>query len=707
LHNTGFDEHAALTGRHVTKPSPLSHIKKSIMKNQASISKSNLIRSLLLLTIILLCGCGSLHKKINEILPRKTSFDIRMTSLVHESVKLNQFDKIDGILHLREKEFSNLFELAYQKNKGKIESMQIDEIDNMKLDLRAVSLVNQGIDFSFNFGFNISEYNIPLNGFANGISILNIDEENINISVALTSLKLEPISKKDENKLIKRLGLNGAVSLINNLLKQYISNVNHHFLKDPLSIPIDLNFVKEIDLNKVVDSKTSVISENGITAEVALNTLIPYLHDDGFGILINSKRMTIGNLENEKENISEEEFNSAFIEYQNKVEQKLRTSLNLNLNEVHSNTFFFLSKAFVAQIFNKTLQNINVKVEMRDFIDIPEEKSSFESEIRLHDRQNLPSCSGLRKPFDGYDCGECNQESCDGPCNKKKCPSCKWYQADCLAERALCEAENKLREAGCVACKTAKASEKAACDVRLSACKLERERRRVFHQAENEARVAECETNKLALKFVDGVLKLAELKGQAKALESQANFKIKNIQLSADLSEVSISSDFNASAKSWIRVWVNPESLGHIACIFSFRKTLENIISYKEENKTIKVSLKPQTSDDKLTLIATTKQETLNLKLRPIPYVQLVEDPGFVLNCSFLSIAMPLFTGAQILREKDIPEYLEAIMFGKVKLEVKSNSFELPINSVKIGENGSEYIFLPAMKDNYIGFYKK
>lgn len=666
--------------------------------------KTLLYLFILLFSTIIFTNCGTIHNAISKQLPSASTLEKQLASVSNETEKLSQVEKVDGVMNIVKNDFIPLVHAAYNESRSEIESKEIKNISNQKLKLKKVDLAKQGIKFLFNFSFTITEYNVNISGKTKGIATTNVNSNGLDLNLALDGIQLDRISKFHENKLIKKLGRKSAVEIVTNIIKHYLTNINEYFLNEPIEIPIDLRFNRTIHAEKLFVTDLNIYSNRDLSTSLDINTFVTLIDKDNILLLVTNDAVVLSNKEPIK-NPKEKEFLSSLNKFQSSVNQNLVDNFNKPYNSIKDKNSFLLKNTFIAKTFNNTFGEIDVNLKHKNFIKIPEGKNKFYNEVRIHDKQHLPSCSGVREPFHGDDCGDCRQESCDGPCRKRDCPSCKWYDAPCLLERAACEAENLAREAGCVACKTAKATEKALCDAKVAACKVERETERILHQAENEAKVAECEAKRLALKFVDHMLKIAEIEGEFKVPYSEVNANFKSLVLNDELTELNITSDLKANAKSWVRVWVNPEGVGHIACIFNFRKTLENNLTYEEDAKSIKIKIEHRKVHDTLLLLkAITPNTTAKIKLTPSPYYQLIKDPGFVLNCSFLTIGMPTFAGIQLLREKDLPEELK-IMFGRANVEIKSNVINIPISPIKVGKGRKEVVLMPSYNKKFIGFY--
>jgi len=678
------------------------------MNNIVFIGK-RLIYIALFSLILMSNGCNIITNAVNEKWPSLNTLDQQKAAANKVYATLSNARLLNAALQVDSKTFKLLIDEAFKRNKLKLSRLSVEGIRDIAISNADFSLVDQAVEVGIDFEFIISKYDLKLKGFLSGLAGISSNAKNIEIHPALSHVRLNNIDGKKEKSIISDMGTEGAIRFVNLIINRFLDNINGAFISEPLLIPIDIVFAKNISPSDLIKADGfTVTSENNISFQTDSTNFITYITEKGIIIFAADAR-----IEGTTEKIGSD----------TNILKNLTSLMHRKIEEsgfdLHNGkTSFSVRKGFVAKIFNEGLENIDVKLHKKNFVEISEKDQFFSEEVRFHDRQRLPSCSGLRRSFKNYSCDRnCRQGSCDGPCKMKDCPSCSskkvftnilkgnfnWVK-DC-SKRAACEAENAVRKTGCALCKTAKVAEKAACDAKEAACKTKREAERVALKAENEIRVGKCNTNRLALKFVDGFTEVAELSGQFKITSSDLNVRVSKLNVSEDLSMLSVVTALSASANTWLRVNVNPEGLGHIACIWKFRKTLENTVSASFHGRPIKITLSVEKDQNGgLFLTGATQKEIIDMDLKPIPYLQLVNDPGFVLNCTLMTMAMPAIAGVQLLRDKDIPKPLKAI-FGDYEIEIDSKSFRLPLRPVTIGDDeGFNLTLNHNWTASYIGF---
>lgn len=400
---------------------------------------------------------------------------------------------------------------------------------------------------------------------------------------------------------------------------------------------------------------------------------------------------------------------SVFSEYSAYVKNITSEQLDVNIDNLSQKSAFLVKKKFIASTFNKATEGLVIDFSKSNFIEIPEKDRRFNQAVEFHKPDRLPSCNGLYTSFAGYDCATCTQDSCNGPCRTDNCEDCTPrrfpYIPDplCLARSGACQAGNAARIAGCTVCRTAAISSKAACDAGVVACKATRETQRISHQVANEAEVAACKVVRESTRIVNDLKQVAKIDGEFGVKSSVLHATASQLKFNDDLSQFSVGGDINASADTWLKVHVTPEALGHIACVFPFQKTLETSASVSENSQTFTANISTAHGpNNSITLKAITAPVTVNVNLKPSPYDQLIHDPLFVLNCSFLTMAMPVVAGEELLVKGDIKPL--KLLLGELEVNIEPREFNIEIKPVSIGIGDNKIILKPAISAKTIGF---
>lgn len=648
--------------------------------------KGNSTRLLAIVLALLISGClalwvsgrGEIKSKIDEKYPPLSTLDQQIKSTESTLAQLGNVENSDVILFLKGDDFSGLYKQAYDRFKNKIDSLKIEGLSDLSLENPELVLLKQSIKVSFDFGLTLKEYEIPLGGKVEGIVSINASDSKIHLRPALSQVKIDDIKWKHEKTILKKLGAEAAVTFINSFLESFLKNLNGEFLKNPLEIPLDLQFAESIKSEELIKSDKMKTTGSEINVLLQMKHLVPLIGSKGIVILGSASEITKAPV-NQDVGTTTDYLYKIFARLMGLLETRLAEDFETTSLQLSKQTTFLVQKKFVAGMINSALGNLDINLQATNFVETPTKENPFSRKIRIGSA-SLPNCSGLRKDFNG--------SNCNGPCRQKSCPPCKplkiWKADDCVA-RIVCEAENIVRAAGCAACKTARETEKIA------------------HQTKNETRVAACKVKRETLRIVDDAFEVAKIKVQFKVKNSRLDAGLKKVVLTDDLSQISLTSDLSASADMWVRVWVNPESIGHLACIFQFRKTLETHASFSERNRTISAEITVESGDDNILLLkAKTDPTNLKINLSPSPYFELIKDPGFLLNCSLLNMAMPVIAGVKLLKKDTVP--LQA-MFGRVEYKAKSQEVEIKIKPIKIGDDQLNYELVPAWGDKVIGFY--
>jgi hypothetical protein len=657
-----------------------------------------------MLAVFLFCliasGCSVISERVNANWPPLTTTDQQLKAINQSNE--NRISNIDAMLFLSNRDFNRLANKISNDYFSKLTGKNIDNfavVDD--IEINNISLVKQGALISGNFKLNVVKYNINIAGEMTGIAALATNDSFLKILPAFSYIKLDSLVHSDEQSLISILGKKAAIDLINAILNEFLDNINGVIAKDPISIPLNLAFSKNISLGEMAKAGDSTPSFNqGLNVAISMNYYLPFINEQGVVFLATSQ----GKSEMDDTLKQSDNLDSAFSEFTAYVKNITSEQLNVSIDNLSQKSTFLVRKDFIASTFNKAVEGLVIDFNKSNFIDIPQKDRMFNQSIEFHKPDRLPSCDGLYKSFAGYDCAECSQDSCNGPCNYANCQSCRPWQVACLARSAACQAGNAARVAGCAVCKSTAISAKAACDVGVAACKATRETQRVAHQVANEADVAACKVVRESTRIVNDLKQVATINGEFGVKSSTLHAIATQLKFNDDLSQFSVNGEINANADSWLKVHVNPQGFGHIACVFPFQKTLETSASSSKNNQTFTASISTvPTNNNSITLKAVTDPVAVHVKLMPPPYFQLIQDPLFVLNCSFFTMAMPAIAGGSLLTKNDVPDSLK-LMFGELSVNIEPKEFNFEINPVSIGAGDNIIELRPAINDRTIGF---
>jgi hypothetical protein len=635
----------------------------------------------LIFVFFVLSGCGHVHRAVNEKWPPLTTKDQQLSAINEANVSLSKMDNLDLAIFINETDFKHLATEAFKNYKGKLIGKTLGKVTIDSLGVPEIDLKLQGVFVATNFEITIDEYKTKLSGSVSGISALSSTDKQVNIRPSLTYLQLNKLPKDDEQQLINRLGKNAAIALVNDVLKSFLDNLNGAYLKDPVSIPIDLAFAKLIKSGDIVGSGDLNYSSGAdIPVNISLSSFVPFINEQGVMLMASRKQTTkVATPEGTSNDLV-----SKFKQYSDNASYNITTYLGESMVDLIKTTSIIFNKAFVSDTLNSSLGDLDITLQKNNFIKLPEDKRSFQKEVRIGSAR-LPDCGGLRH--------ECRRDECNGPCRTDNCQNCTPHHFPyipnpvCLASSAACQAGNVARRAGCAVCRTAAVASMVEC------------------RAENEVRVAACIAEReVILRPLGDLMHLVDLSGEFNVTSSTVRAHIKKVSFKNDLSSLTISSNINADANTWLRLHVNPRSIAHLACVFPFTRTLDTSIHGGLNSPDVTLKINPQEqADGALILNVLSTSQTLDLALNPSPFNQLVSDPLFVLNCSFLTMAMSAVAGEELLRRGDIPSYLKP-MFGEVSYEIKPQEFKFPIKPISIGKDNFAITVKPKWRDKTIDF---
>ena len=107
--------------------------------------------------------------------------------------------------------------------------------------------------------------------------------------------------------------------------------------------------------------------------------------------------------------------------------------------------------------------------------------------------------------------------------------------------------------------------------------------------------------------------------------------------------------------------------------------------------------------NDRLVLVGKTEPVAITADLSPSPYTQLIQDPGFLLNCTFLNMAIPTVAGIQLFKEGSIGDEFSTL-FGRAKIDIEEQEFPFGIRPINIGKGESALKLKPSWGTKSIRF---
>ncbi len=623
--------------------------------------------------LVVFSSSDSFSKLINKKWPPISSLDQRYESVLTstETVSQKEFSS-DILLSISESDLKDQALPLIDKEKGKISDLSIDGISSLKINEVDLSLLNQGITTTLNIEFKINSLDLLIKAVVSGDVSIVVKDDGVLLKPALTYIQINPVNPVKDRWLLLTNSKEALVANVSALLERLLNNINGAIFENGFHIPFELYMAEKFSPKDIEKKDNINISGDDVPLNLSLPTLAVYISDSSFKVLASSSNINKVRKERPKSTITEKDFNDAFTELERIIGKILAASFGDEYLSIGDDvSVVLLRKIYLANLINESLENLNITISAKDFITIPkpgdpEGKNKFSQDIAVHDKQKLPSCNGLYRDFKGEACDnpcsyshlKCDNPcsyshiNCDVHCSLSNCDyGCKAYRPDRCAREAACKVARETKRAACDAkkaackidretrrenckrknteCKIDRETRRENCKRKNTECKMERETKRIAHQAENEARVAKCKTKRAALKLVDGLVKLGEISGEYWVSNSHLKSSIKSIRVSDDLSEIKVNSDIDVSLDARLRVWVNPEGLGHIACVFSFRKTLETHATYHNPNQYFEGGIAHKHKDGVLTLIGKTKPVNLTANLSPSPYSQLIQDQDF------------------------------------------------------------------------------
>ncbi|WP_261858916.1 hypothetical protein [Photobacterium sanguinicancri] len=614
---------------------------------------------------------------VNKLMPPLDTYSVRKASVDNNLQKLkdNRFSP-ELWVSISKDDFVAIADESIQKSRAmdKIQQLDIEGLSDIFIKDYKLKLVEQGIEINIDATVTIDALELPVYAYLKGLLTVDPGINKIALRPSIHSLQLEAVNKFSD-RIIRFKGVDEPViSSISSVLDLFIDNINGMFLSDPIPVRLDLDFFEPIKWSELENVPPNItVSGDSLDLNPQRVDMAFIMTPKNLNVIASTVSKGSENAPLEAQSgITVEDFSQRYNELISQAELTLKDKFGLTKQLRSSTTIAAIEKRAVSGLINRNLAHLDLKIAAKHILDV---KDGFEEKVRIADRLELPNCSGLRRPFEGDSCDySCSYSSmCDGY-------DCGWRHPDeCIAE-AACKAERETRRINC--------------QRRKAQCKVDRESERVINDTENEIRVAKCKTIREAIRIGDQALEVVEVKGHYKIENSQIVANLRSLAVSDALTKATIHGAIQVSVDSNLDVDVNPEGLGHIACVFNFNQELDTHAEYNNPSQLVVGDMSFVNSANKLKLVITTRElELQDIELSPAPYKQLVTDPKFALNCSFLTMAMPVLAGADLLNKELItkgdPNNELQTMFGRANYTVESEELSISIKPIELGMDRS------------------
>ncbi|MBE0498128.1 MAG: hypothetical protein IBX43_02670 [Campylobacterales bacterium] len=607
-----------------------------------------------------------------------------MIELKKTQTLFSRMQAIDAALYLNQTDFSALVRKSFEDFSQRLAGMESEEFSKVTLGEINLHFSDQQLLSQTDFSFEMPSLNIKLCGRLNAEHSLHAGADEFILKTSFDEIIFESIDEKEapeENRENKRH--------IASAVKKFMHSINLEIINTPLHIPVDMNILSSINGKDILRSANYKFhSANPVNVQTKMQIYLPYITPKGV-VLLGSSQLK----ESEAEGVPGNDLEALSAALQEQINLGLSESMEISLDTLQKHSSYYMSKAYLARQMNLSLDTTDLRMINSFFLKIPEQEQRFSKEIYFFGKEQSPSCEKLR-----VDCRE-QLLSCDLNCSENygvhKCVSCEGIKNPFEKVRFMSRHE---------ACKTQQELRLYECHKEENRCAVKNAEIETKCEVENLERVARCNEKKEKLLFANGETVLSKILFSFKVDSSYAVQRIRRINFDPDLKSLKTLRDIHISVDSRLTVKAEKSSIPDIECRLGISGPVltHSQSDYVAQEKELLLSSQ-RSKEGKLLLKAMRQPDFLSVHLNSSAYEQLLASEGFVLRCDYQTIRMEPISAQKLLRRKDIPYALSALL-GEIELEFEEEELSFGISPVKLGE---DIILYPVMEKKAIGFSRQ
>jgi len=595
------------------------------------------------------------------------------------------FHKLDGIdvsLFLKKQDLNELLNNSFTQFTQVLKDNNSSQFTNVSFGKIRLAISQQSLRSNFRFSFEFNENHQKIFGH---IQAQHYVKAGINQFLLETDFKDIVLEKVDDSAILEDEDANAQE--IRRAVESFVHTLKIEILNTPLSIDVDMNVLSDINENniyKAPDYATHLARP--VNLKTKMKIFAPYLSSEGL-LLLGSSRIKHENIKvianvNTLPYILKEEINSV-----------LQEDLGLSLALVQKYSSYYVSKAYLSQQMNKGFSYMDMRVINKFFMTINESDQNISKNIFFFDKNNLPSCKGLK-----VDCKE-SLKSCN-----KRCPM-KYGIQNCSA---CDEINNPFEKVRCLSkvegCRSSQEKLLYNCHKQENSCVAQNREDEKRCEIENVLKVSICEEKKDEMVFINDGIVLSKMNVNFTIPSSYAVQRLRSIHFSKNLAKLEVTRNLHLSMESKTFVSMQMNAYADLNCSFLMNETQEIHSEYDYVNQTRELLVLNQTlSDGRLKLSAVSKPSFMSTQMKNSPYDKLIKDENFALQCRYQGMPMQSISADKLLDKKEIPYALNP-MLAEIELPFKEEELTFIISPVKVGK---DILLYPTLEQKAIGFSRQ
>ena len=663
----------------------------------------------LLFLAAFIVSCGSQPNKLARDWSKIDLQEQRVRAIKAASESLSVINNPQVLVQISRQDLSDLLVPALQE---RLTDLKIKNTDSFLISSFKLSLGQQLIQLSAKFSMDITEPDFLLEGNLSMVGAVAMQANQLVVYPVLNSLKLEGVDRSEVDMRWSDINNPGyflekaklkfdkkmTSKIAGDIFESTMKTINQEAFRHPVAIDLDLDAIKGLDLEKMVNQGEKEKAEYSLITPEKQSVSALKLGDSA--IHISAERLSmIAEIEVQgstqpsqlKKFVDESPGSQlAGFSYGN-FSSQYNSLIKEHFDAVGQGSSIQIRKNLIAAVLNEALLTINQQHDDAGLFMLAAShepvSDTMTENLRLW-KHNQVSCQDLRKSCE-------HTKSCVAePCQKKSCAKdCGAFNLSCKAKVELCRSKE---EADFQACSLARKSEVEACQTAArdaeKGCRLKQDRE-----------IATCNKQLESLGKVDGYLNVATYTMDAGAGISRGNTIIKEVRLSEELETVQVKAMLTMTAPVYATVHISPGNAENLACVWQSNPSVTATASGGHPID-IETAITAKEEKGQLVMQAALKSEPTLLTVEPSPWSQLVSNPDFLLNCFLLDIPMKPVAIADFINLDSVESGLGRLVHGKFEFKGLDVTINQSIGPLQLRTQHASKVYQPTWGDKSIGF---
>ncbi|WP_152615647.1 hypothetical protein [Leisingera sp. ANG-M1] len=563
------------------------------------------------------------------------------------------------------------------------------------------TFVEQGIISEVSFSVASDEYQVSLSGTLNLMVTPYVKEGSVFVIPAVVGGEVSAGRQWPWRSKF-------AKGLVNAVVKEFEDQINATHYLNPVEVKVDLRDIKLLKMDDLSPDNDLKVSEGLSSMSFHIEHAAVLIAPEGLQIMAHIDDDGVVNYLSEDVKLDvpapESDFESDFENYR------------LSFLETRENYFpgfgsssgASVSREFIARKMNKAFSSVDGSIfEFGKTIhDVTE---NFSAHPMIYKKSHV-HCGSVKQ-----DC-EAKRKSCQSTrscantssCAGRSCArDCSKFDLFCKAKAEACRNEERIKSEACrvaarVKAETCRNEERvkaelcrAGQDLEVKNCKLN-----------NETKVAACKTELEILRVVEDFLDIGEIDGTVKVSNISASAQVDEIIFDSKLQEAVIVSDIGVDGFINVDINLNPEGIGHLACLWKEKPSISSHISAKHSGYEMSSRIEFSKGDSEGVLIGRVNVvgEPIRVEIEPSPWESLTQDTGFALSCSVADVLLKAASILDLIDIVNLPEEVRGLMIGSYTHSDVSFDFDFSLGRMDFTVGDTSIGFFPSVDEQAINF---